>query len=143
MKTENNFLETLLKLGPQLSSDQYAAYRHSLRERLARAEREERSMRRIVFIVGGLAGVLVLVLWLVWAGLLNLNDVQALPGMILAVFLLASALMPVFAGYAALLYFLKYRPRLTVAQQEEQRALLLDLQRQLDELRAQLPHPEG
>jgi type VI protein secretion system component VasK len=139
MKTENDFLETLLKQGPQLSMEQYAAYRRNLRERLARAEREERSMRRIVFVVGGLAGVL----WFVWVGL-SVNDVlQVLPGIVWAVLVAASTLMPVFAGYAVLLYFLKYRPRLRDAQQQEQRALLLDLQRQLDELRAQLSHPES
>lgn len=138
MNTENDFLETLLKQGPQLSLEQYAVYRRNLRERLARAEREERSMRRIVFIVGGLAGVL----WFGWAGFF-INDVQALPGIVFVLLVALSVLVPVFGGYAVLLYFLKYRPRVRDAQQQEERALLLDLQRQIDQLRGQFSRPES
>ena len=138
MNTDNDFVKALLQQGPQLSPEEYAAYRRKLKERLARAESDERLMRRMVFIVCGLAGVL----WFVWGGF-RLNDVQALSGAVWSVVLVASALVPVFAGYAVVLYFLKYRPRLRDAQQQEQRALLVDIQRQLDELRAQLSRPEA
>jgi len=138
MKPDIDFFRALLQQGPQLSPEEYATYRRKLRERLARAEREERLMRRMAFIVCGLAGVL----WFVWGGF-RLNDVQALSGAVWSVVLVASALVPVFAGYAVFLYFFKYRPRLRDAQQQEQRALLVDIQRQLDELRAQLSRPEA
>ena len=128
MKTENDFLEALLKQGPQLSPEQYSAYRRRLHERLARAEREELGMRRIVFVLVGLAAVL----------FLGIGVLQPSQGAALTVLMVANILVPLVAGCAVLLYFFKYRPRLRDAQRQEQHALLLDLQRQLNELREQL-----
>jgi len=136
MKTDNDFLRALLQQGPQLSPEEYAAYRRKLRERLARAESEELAMRRIVFVVSGLVGLL----WLVLVWVCFSWDVgEAQPGIPLGILMVAAYyFVPVVAGYAVLLYFLKYRPRLRDAQRQEQHALLLDLQRQLNELREQL-----
>lgn len=136
MKTDSDFVKALLQQGPQLSPEEYAAYRRKLKERLARAESDERLMRRIVFVVCGLVGLL----WLVLVWVCFSWDVgEAQPGIPLGILMVAAYyVVPVVAGYAVLLYFLKYRPRLRDAQRQEQHALLLDLQRQLNELREQL-----
>ena len=122
---------------PQLLAEQHATYCHRLRERLARAESDERQMRRIVFILCGLA----VVLWMLWLALFSLNEAET--PIVGAVWLVAYV-FPVFPAYALYLYFLKYRPRLRVreAQQQEQHVLLPELQRQLSELREQLSHRE-
>jgi hypothetical protein len=138
VNANNDFKEMLLRQGPQLSPDQYAEYRRRLDDRLAGAAREERSMRRIVYLVCGLAGAL----WLLgWDLILN-NNVEILSGLIGGLLLVAGALLPILAGYALLLYCLKYRPNLKEAQQQEQRALLLDVQHQLNELREQQSRPK-
>ncbi len=136
MKTDNDFVKALLQQGPQLSPEEYMAYRRKLKERLARAKREGLAMRRIVFVVCGLVGLLWLAL--LWVSF-NWNAGEAQPGIPLGILMVAAYyFVPVVAGYAVLLYFLKYRPRLRDAQAQEQHALLLDLQRQLNELREQL-----
>lgn len=134
MNAKNDFLETLLKQGPQLSAAQYAEYRRQLHEKLARFEREEKSMRRIVYVTCGLTGALYL-------GLFGLaaNRVGDLPSVVASALVVGIILLPLFTLFFLMLYFLKYRPRLQDANREDQRALLVELQRQLNELRDKLP----
>ena len=58
MKTDNDFVKALLQQGPQLSPEEYMAYRRKLKERHERAKREGLAMRRIVFVECGLVGLL-------------------------------------------------------------------------------------
>ena len=114
------FAEELLKQEHFLPPQQYAEYRRRLDEKMARAEREERTMRRVVYVFCALIGLAYL------SGFcLSLNQyvTLALPGLCVA-----AVLFPVCA-IVLLFYFLKYRPRLHDARREGTHAILIDLER--------------
>lgn len=128
------FVEELLNQMPQLNSEQYLNYRRELDDKLARARREEKSMRWIV--IGAWLGALVLyvggVLLFILSGL-HLPDWFRLP-LVLAILVLFLAALLLLT-----LYLFKYRRKLNHARAAAQEAALGEIQRQLNELRAQLP----
>jgi Ni/Fe-hydrogenase subunit HybB-like protein len=139
---QEQFVEGLLNQMPQLSSEQYLKYRRELDDKLARARREEKAMRWIV--VGAWLAALALclgaVLWSRHSGRPPLGRYDEwLPPLNVA----AALLLPVGALLLLGLYLFKYRIRVSRARHQAQAADLAEVQRQLNELRAQLLPPKS
>ncbi len=124
---EMSWTEQLLEQELPASSEQYTRYRNQLSERLRRMKREVKTMR-----------VLCQIAWSVTALLLLLGAVVDFNRDLVSDFTrlsLIAATVISLAGATALLviYLLNYRSRVSRGVQE---VILLDLQRQLSELRS-------
>jgi Ni/Fe-hydrogenase subunit HybB-like protein len=134
---QERFVEDLLQQMPQLNSEQYRNYRRDLDDKLAHARREEKTMRWIVVC----AWVAALALD-VCGMLLSMRFEHLQRGRFLGWLVLPVATTVLLAPIGALLllalYLFKYRRRLSRAHVKAQEAAIGELQRQLNELRAQL-----
>jgi hypothetical protein len=134
---QDQFVEELLKQMPELNSEQYTKYRSELDSKLERARREEAAMRWVVVGVWAAA----LLLW-VAAVLVSLHFGQepqrSIPEGLLFTAAEVVLLIPVAALLLLALYLFKYRRRISSARAQAQAAALGELQRQINELRAQL-----
>lgn len=137
--TPQEFVEDLLQQAPQLTSAQYQEYRRELETRMARFSREERSMRWVVLGFGLVASA--------WIGTVVVLGRSSSPGtglMRLPEYLLVALagsviLFPTAALILLGIYLFKYRRRVVQSRSEARGAAIRELQRQLNELRAQLP----
>ncbi len=124
---EKSWMEQLLEQELPASSEQYTRYRNQLSERLRRMKREVKTMRVLCTIAWSVFGLLMLLGAVVDFNRDLVSDFTRLS-------LMAATVMSL-AGATALLviYLLNYRSRVSRGVQE---AILLDLQRQLSELRS-------
>jgi recombinational DNA repair ATPase RecF len=136
------FLEDLLKQGPQLTPEQYDDYRRQLDQKINRTEREERQMRW--FVAGAWLAALA-----VFACAVSLLVVHArgsfvnpLPDWFLAVMAEGLVLCPALGLLLLGLYLFKYRRRVSLAREEIQRAVFADLQVQMNVLRGKVDSME-
>ena len=133
---EEEFVEALLNQMPQLNSEQYTRYRRELDDKLVRARQEEKAMRRIV--AGAWAAAFAVCASAVLCARSNPTSQGQIPDSLLFGAASITLLTPVAALMLLALYLFKYRRKVTVAEGEKQEAALGELQRQLNELRAQL-----
>jgi hypothetical protein len=131
---QKNVMEQLLDQELPLAGEQYLAYRRRVSDGIRKVQREERIMRIVTKSAWGFAGLV-----FVGASIIDFNrdrisDLVRLSSISVVIVCLACA--------TALLafYLINYRPRLRNA---EQQAILLSLQRQLQEIRNQLPRPRN
>jgi len=130
------FLEELLNQMPQLNSEQYQHYRQELDEKLARARSAEKSMRRIV--AGAWGGTVALYIIVAVLCYRLKSPPSPFPDWFALVLAACVLLVPLAALLLLGLYLFKYRRKLSRTQAKAQQAALGELQRQLNELRAQL-----
>jgi hypothetical protein len=134
---QHKFVEELLKQMPELNSEPYTRYRRELDDKLARARRDEKAMRWIVLGAWAIA-------FMLWAAAMALsfhsarNSQGQLPDALLLAMAAVMLLLPAAALLLLALYLFKYRRRVTAARASAQAAALAEVQRQLNELRAQL-----
>ena len=132
--SQKNWMEQLLDLELPLSDEQYLAYRRRVSDSIRKVQREEKIMRIVTKSAWAVTAVVFLIV-----GILdfNLEKTPGSPGDLVRLSLILPTLVCL-AGSTALLafYLINYRPRLRNAEHE---AMLLSLQRQLHELRSQLP----
>ncbi|MGA2257238.1 MAG: hypothetical protein ABSG53_21495 [Thermoguttaceae bacterium] len=133
-----------------MSEAQLGEYRRKLQLKLAKAERREWRMRAVTL---GMAAVVLLGLWyfiiasLLWPRVYPFQHLFSLfpgtVGTIIGIVLWACYLTCAICVIPfLLLHFLQYRRKLQQTQQEQILATLLDLQRQIAELRERIP-PNG
>ena len=131
------FVERLLKQETQVSDEQLVAYRRRLDERLARAQRRERSMRIATVVVWtvslGCFGSL-FVMALVDRHGVALQKLTALPDFVLIGGWVAILTSFICAVPFLLLYILHYRRGVDQARQELRDMVLADLQRKINGL---------
>lgn len=138
----------------RVSDDKLADYRRKLDARFALAARRERRLRIALLIMLGMVA-LGMLLSFSSAALSTLFPTMQLGEFVHrsdAAFIAGTILMVLFAGAAfslpplLLLYFLRYRRNLQQIQQDQVLTAVLELQRQIAELRARLggpPEPAG
>jgi SNF2-related domain len=117
-----------------LIDEQYLAYRRRVSERIHKVQREERTMRIVTKNAWATTAVVFLIV-----GILdfNLERIPGSPGDLVRLSLIFPTLVCLACSTALLAFYLiNYRPRLKNTEHE---AMLLSLQRQLHELRSQLP----
>jgi uncharacterized membrane protein YcjF (UPF0283 family) len=136
-KTQQKFVEELLNQMPQLNSERYQSYRSELEIKLARARREEQSTRWLVL---GFVGLLIVIYAgvMIYSRTLNGSPEKALPDWLIYFIAEMVLLLPVCALLLAAIYLFKYRRRFKQTEKASNEAALGELQRQLNELRAQL-----
>lgn len=126
---QRSFMEQLLEQEPALTNEQYLAYRAKISEGIRKAHNQERTMRIVTKSAWVVTGVVIL------TGMILDFNRDSFPE-IVRLWLIAATMLCLACSTAFLVFYLvNYRPRLKDA---EQHVLLLTLQRQLCELRAQL-----
>ena len=133
---QRQFVEELLNQMPELNSEKYQIYRKELDEKLARARNDEKSMRRIV--IGAWSSTAVIYATVVVLGYRFGHSPNQFPDWFVLLLAASVVLVPLAALLLLALYFFKYRRQVNRAQGKAQQAALGELQRQLNELRAQL-----
>jgi uncharacterized BrkB/YihY/UPF0761 family membrane protein len=133
---QRQFVEELLNQMPELNSEKYQIYRKELDEKLARARNDEKSMRRIV-IGAWSSSALIYAIVVVLCYRFGRSPNQ-FPDWFVLLLAVSVVLVPLAALLLLALYFFKYRRQVNRAQGKAQQAALGELQRQLNELRAQL-----
>ena len=133
---QRQFVEELLNQMPELNSEKYQIYRKELDEKLARARNDEKSMRRIV-IGAWSSSALIYTIVVVLCYRFGRSPNQ-FPDWFVLLLAVSVVLVPLAALLLLALYFFKYRRQVNRAQGKAQQAALGELQRQLNELRAQL-----
>jgi uncharacterized BrkB/YihY/UPF0761 family membrane protein len=133
---QRQFVEELLNQMPELNSEKYQIYRNELDEKLARARNDEKSMRRIV-IGAWSSSALIYTIVVVLCYRFGRSPNQ-FPDWFVLLLAVSVVLVPLAALLLLALYFFKYRRQVNRAQGKAQQAALGELQRQLNELRAQL-----
>jgi len=133
---QRQFVEELLNQMPELNSEKYQIYRNELDEKLARARNDEKSMRRIV-IGAWSSSALIYTIVVVLCYRFGRSPNQ-FPNWFVLLLAVSVVLVPLAALLLLALYFFKYRRQVNRAQGKAQQAALGELQRQLNELRAQL-----
>src|SRR5512141_1358336 len=131
---QNNLMEQLLDQELPPTSEQYLAYRRRVGDGIRKLQREERIMRIVTKICWAVTGVVLLI-----DGILdfNLDKTPGSPVDLVRLSLFFPTLVCLACSTAFLAFYLvNYRPRLRNAERD---AMLLSLQRQLHELRSQLP----
>jgi hypothetical protein len=144
------FGERLQAQETRVGEDKLADYRRKLDERFALAARRERRMRIALFIILGMVALGILLSMISSAALSALFPKVHLGELMeenTAALIAGTILMVVFAGSGfslpplLLLYFLRYRRNLQQVQQDQVLAAVIDLQREVAELRARLGGP--
>jgi hypothetical protein len=127
---QKNLMEQLLDQELPLTDEQYLAYRRRVTDGIRKVQREEKTMRILTKSAWGVTGLVFVV-----ASIIDFNR-DSIPDLVRLSSI--SAVMVCLACATALLtfYLINYRPRLRNA---EHQATLLSLQRQLHELRLQMP----
>lgn len=133
---QRQFVEELLNQMPELNSEKYQIYRKELDEKLARARNDEKSMRRIV--IGAWSSTAVIYAFVVILCYRFGRSPNQFPDWFVLLLAASVLLVPLAALLLLALYFFKYRRQVNRAQSKTQQAALGELQRQLNELRAQL-----
>jgi hypothetical protein len=132
--SQRNLMKQLLDQELPLTDEQYLAYRQRVSDGIRKVQREETIMRIVTKSAWALTAVVFLIV-----GILdfNLERVPGSPGDLVRLSLIFPTLICLACSTALLaVYLINYRPRLKNAEHE---AMLLSLQRQLHELRSQLP----
>jgi len=148
--SNQQFVDRLLEQETRVSEAQLGEYRRKLQRKLAKAGRREWRMRAVTL---GMAAVVLLGLWYFYIASLLFPRVFPLQrvfdlfpdplGLIIGIVLLACYLTCAICVVPfLLLYFLLYRRKLQQTQQEQILATLLELQRQIAELRERMPPKE-
>jgi threonine aldolase len=124
---DKNLMERLLEQELPATGAQYARYRRELSEKLRKIKREEKMMRLVSKIAWGVFGLMMII-----GAVVDFNRDRVPEFTRLS---LMAATMVTLACAVALLaiYLINYRPRVSRGEQE---VMLLELQRQLSELRA-------
>ena len=133
---QRQFVEELLNQMPELNSEKYQIYRKELDEKLARARNDEKSMRRIV--IGAWSSTALIYAIVVVLCYRFGRSPNQFPTWFVLLLAASVVLVPLAALLLLALYFFKYRRQVNRAQGKAQQAALGELQRQLNELRAQL-----
>ena len=131
--SQKKLMEHLLDQELPLSDERYLAYRRRVGDGIRKVQREEKIMRIVTKSAWAVTAVVFLIV-----GILdfNLERTPGSPGDLARLSLISVAIVCLACSVALLAFYLiNYRPRLKNAQHE---AMLLDLQRQLHELRSQL-----
>jgi hypothetical protein len=126
---QNNLMEQLLEQELPLTNEQYLAYRRRVSDGIRKVHKQERFVRRVTQGAWAVTGIVLLC-----GGIVDFNR-DAFPDM-LRLWVISANIVCINTAVALLaIYLINYRPRLRNVEQE---AMLLGLQRQLDELRHQL-----
>ena len=133
---QRQFVEELLNQMPELNSEKYQVYRKELDDKLARARNDEKSMRRIV--IGAWSSTALIYAIVVVLCYRFGRSSNQFPDWFVLLLAASVVLVPLAALLLLALYFFKYRRQVNRAQGKAQQAALGELQRQLNELRAQL-----
>lgn len=136
-KGHEKFVQELLNQMPQLSSERYTSYRRQLAEKLASVRREEKAMRWIV-LAAWIGTTLICCGGIVFS--LRHSDFhqKVLPDWFSLILAASILLLPVGTLLLLGLYLFKYRRRVTRSQAALHEAALEELQRQINEMRAEL-----
>jgi hypothetical protein len=126
---QNNLMEQLLEQELPLTNEQYLAYRRRVSDGIRKVQREERIMRIVTKSAWAVTGVVFLV-----DAIVDFNR-DAFSDMVRLNLIFPTAVCLACSVALLAIYLINYRPRLRNTEQE---AILLGLQRQLDELRHQL-----
>ena len=131
--SQKSLMEQLLDQELPLTDEQYLAYRRRVSDGIRKVQREERVMRIVTKSAWGVTGVVLLI-----AGILDRPErIPGSPEDLVRLSLICVTIVCLACSTALLAFYLiNYRPRLRNAEHE---AMLLSLQRQLHELRSQLP----
>jgi hypothetical protein len=126
---QNNLMEQLLEQELPLTNEQYLAYRRRVSDGIRKVQKQERIMRIVTKSAWAVTAIVLL------SGAIVDFNRDAFSDMV-RLWVIAATILCINAAVALLvIYLINYRPRLRNTEQE---AMLLGLQRQLDELRHQL-----
>lgn len=136
-KASPHFVKGLMAQDSLLDDGTLEVRRARFRERLARAERVERAGRRITMVaaVVGLGGFVAMYAFAVEA----VGNAQTWPEWLKMLAAVTTICLPVIVVLLASVYFFRHRRELLLAQRESQRQTLVEMQRQIDELKRRLP----
>jgi hypothetical protein len=129
-RDDKSVMERLLEQELPATGTQYARYRQELSEKLGKIKREEKLMRRVSQIAWGVFGLM-----LIAGAVVDVNR-DLVPDFTRLCLIAATMVSFVIAVALLAFYLLNYRPRVGRGEQE---AMLLELHRQLSELRAAEP----
>ena len=127
---QKNWVEQLLDQELPLTNEQYLAYRRKVTERVGKVRREEWLVRVVTKSAWAVTGIAFLI-----GGIIDFNR-DAIPDLVRLITISVAIVCLACATAFLVFYLINYRPRLRNAEQE---AMLLALQRQLHEIRSQLP----
>lgn len=127
---QKNLMEQLVDQELPLTDEQYLAYRRRVSDGIRKVQREERIMRIVTKGAWAVTAVVLLI-----GGILDFNR-DKVPDLVRLSFISATAVCLACSTALLAFYLINYRPRLRNAEHE---VMLLSLQRQLHELRSQLP----
>ena len=127
---QNNLMEQLLDQELSPTDEQYLAYRRKVSDSIRKVQREERIMRIVTKSAWAVTAVVLLI-----GGILDFNR-DTVPDLVRLSFISAIAVCSACSTALLAFYLINYLPRLRNAEHE---SMLLNLQRQLHELRSQVP----
>jgi prepilin-type processing-associated H-X9-DG protein/prepilin-type N-terminal cleavage/methylation domain-containing protein len=140
-KNSSEFVKALLAQEPILDGSAYAEHRRKLLDRLAGAERRERRGRYIS--IGAVIIVFVILSALYSVAVLGIAKTESWPDWAKYTLMLFVILLPFSALLLITIYFFRHYRELRQARDHVYRSALLDLPRQIEELRSQVEELRG